>query len=366
MPEFTASDSKYMARALQLAAKGRYTARPNPMVGCVIVRDGDIIGSGWHRRAGAAHAEINALANAGNAKGATVYVTLEPCAHHGRTPPCIDALIAAGVTKVVVAMQDPFAAVDGRGMARLVDAGIEVRHGLMAEAAERLNRGFVSRVRRGRPFVRVKIAASLDGAVAMLSGESQWITGREARADVQRIRAAAGAVLTGIGTVLADDPSLNVRDASIDNDGMQPLRVVVDSDLRMPLSAGMLCLPGTTLIYCVNDSDRADLEQAGAEIRCLVSPDERVPLTGVLADLGERGINELLVEAGPELTGSLLAKRLVDELVIYQAPHIMGSETVPMFRTAAWTALADRRDLVVTDVRRVGIDTRITATVHSN
>lgn len=365
MPEFTASDSVHMARALQLAARGRYSARPNPMVGCVLVRDGEVIGSGWHRRAGDAHAEINALDDAGDADGATAYVSLEPCAHHGRTPPCVDALIDAGVREVVFAMQDPFVEVDGRGAARLSNAGIVVRHGLMADAAERLNRGFLSRVRRGRPFVRLKVAASLDGAIAMQSGESQWITGPGARADVQRLRAMAGAVLTGVGTVLADDPSLNVRDASIENNGVQPLRVILDSSLRMPLSARMLCLPGQTLIYCVDDSDRSALEQAGAEVKCLAADNERVSLPAVLDDLGRRGINDLLVEAGPSLAGSLILEGRVDELVIYQAPHIMGSETVPMFRTPAWTALADRHRLDVTDVRQVGADTRITASVIS-
>ena len=365
MSGFSASDSTYMARAFRLAARGANTAHPNPMVGCVLVRDGKLIGEGWHALAGEAHAEINALEAAGDAAGATVYVTLEPCAHHGKTPPCVAALIEAGVAEVVCAMQDPFDGVGGRGFAALEEAGIKTRIGLMAAEAEQLNAGFLRRVRRGRPFVRVKIAASLDGAIAMQNGQSQWITGPAARADVQRLRARAGAIMTGIGTVLADDPSFNVRDASIDMAGRQPLRVVLDSNLRMPLSSGMLCLPGKTIIYCVDDAGRVALEEAGAEVVKTQGDESSVDLGAVLDDLGRREINDLLVEAGPGIAGSLLAAGMVDELVIYQAPHIMGSETVAMFNTPAWIELADRKSLEITDVRRVGADTRITATIKS-
>ena len=365
MSGFSASDSATMARALRLASRGEYTAHPNPMVGCVLVRDDKIIGEGWHALAGEAHAEINALAAAGDATGATVYVTLEPCAHHGKTPPCTKALIEAGVAEVVCAMQDPSDSVSGRGFAALEKAGIKLRSGLMAAEAEQLNAGFLSRVRRGRPFVRVKIAASLDGAIAMQNGQSQWITGPAARSDVQHLRARAGAIMTGIGTVLADDPSFNVRDDSIDLAGRQPLRVVLDSSLRMPLSSGMLCLSGKTIVYCVDDSSRKALEDVGAEVVKTPGDDNLVDLASVLNDLGRRDINNLLVEAGPGVAGSLLSAGMVDELVIYQAPHIMGSETITMFKTPGWTELTDRRSLEITDVCQVGVDTRITARIRA-
>ncbi len=362
MSDYSASDRAHMARALCLAERGVHTAYPNPMVGCVLVRDDEIVGEGFHKAAGEAHAEVHALVAAGDkARGATAYVTLEPCAHHGKTPPCVDALIEAGVADVVAALEDPYPEVAGRGFAALEKAGIGVRVGLMRTAAEELMSGFLSRVTRGRPFVRLKIASSLDGRIAMANGESQWITGPEARADVQRLRARSGAIMTGIGTVLADDPSLTVRDASLDTDGRQPLRVVLDKGLRMPLSAEMLGLPGNTLIYCIDDSGRQPLIDAGAEIVKVAEKDGMVHLAAVLDDLGARAINDLLVEAGPALAGSLVETQLVDELVIYQAPHIMGSETMGMFQTPSWCELADRQSLEITDVRSVGADTRITA-----
>jgi len=357
---FSPDDSAHMVRALQLAAKGEYSARPNPMVGCVLLRDGKVVGEGWHEKAGEPHAEINALEKAGDkAKGATAYVSLEPCAHHGKTPPCATALIEGGVSRVVAAMQDPFDEVAGRGLGMLSDAGIETEVGLLQSRAEALNAGFISRITRGRPLLRLKIAASIDGATAMDSGESQWITGPEARHDVQKLRARAGAVMTGIGTVLADDPSLNVRD--IDTSGLQPLRVVLDSHLKMPPTAAMLALPGETLICCVSGSDGGPLRGAGAVVREFGAHGEAVNVFEVLAALAEREINDVLVEAGPRLAGYLLEKDLVDELVIYQSPHIMGSNTRGMFATPAWAALADRRTLDIKDVRRVGQDTRITA-----
>ncbi len=357
-------DCTHMARALQLAARGRYSAHPNPMVGCVIVRDGEVVGEGWHEKAGEAHAEINALqAAAERARGATAYVSLEPCAHTGKTPPCATALIDAGVARVVTAMEDPFDEVAGSGIAMLRDAGVEVDVGLMRDAAASLLAGFIQRVSAGRPRVRLKIAASIDGAIAMASGESQWITGPEAREDVQRLRAQAGAVMTGIGTVLADDPSLNVRSRDIDTRGLQPLRVVLDSGLRMPPTARMLTLPGATLVCCTGECDAGPLEAAGAEVGHFGAHGEVVNVFEVLAALGEREINDVLVEAGPRLAGYLLEKDLVDELVIYQSPHIMGSMTRGMFETPAWVALADRKKLEITDVRRVGDDTRMTARV---
>jgi len=364
MAAFSAADSAYMAHALRLAERGLYTAHPNPMVGCVLVRDGDIVGEGWHARTGEAHAEVHALAAAGDrARGATAYVTLEPCSHQGRTPPCAPALIAAGIREVVIAMQDPFPAVGGNGHAALQAAGVAVRSGLMQDAAARLNAGFLSRVQRGRPFVRLKVAASLDGAIAMASGESQWITGPEARADVQRLRARSGAIVTGIGTVLADDPALNVRHAGLDTGGRQPLRAVLDSSLRMPLSAGMLAMAGTTILYCTDDGRRTALTAAGAVVVRVDGGAGFVDPAAVLADLAAREVNDVLVEAGPTVAGQLLSRRLVDELVVYQAPHIMGSETLSMFRTPAWTALADRLQLDIVDRRHVGDDLRITARI---
>ncbi len=363
---YSPDDCAHMARALRLAARGQYLARPNPMVGCVLVNDGKVVGEGWHERAGEPHAEINALRAAGDkAKGATAYVSLEPCVHQGKTPPCTDALIAAGISKLIVAMEDPYEEVAGRGLGALREAGIETDVGLMQGAAEALNTGFLSRVSRGRPFLRLKIAASIDGAIAMESGESQWITGPEAREDVQKLRARSGAIMTGIGTILADDPSLNVRSSAIDLRDDQPLRVVLDSRLRMPLTAGMLTLPGSTLVCCTSEHDASPLRKAGAEVQAFGGHGEVVNVFEVLAALAERKINDVLVEAGPHLAGYLLEKDLIDELVIYQSPHIMGSNTRGMFTTPTWSMLADRKTLDITDTRRIGQDTRITARLKS-
>ncbi len=364
MSTFTEKDCAYMARALRLAERGRFSAHPNPVVGCVLVRDDAIVGEGWHQQTGAAHAEVNALQSAGGeAAGSTAYVTLEPCAHHGKTPPCADALVDARVARVVIAMVDPNPLVAGKGIARLKDAGIIVEQGLMADVAASLNRGFLTRVTSGRPFVRVKVACSIDGAIAMANGESQWITGPEARNDVQRLRARSGAVMTGIGTVLADDPSLNVRDKRFEAGGLHPLRVVLDSGLRMPQSARMLSLPGQTLICCVSKRARGDLGSSNVEVLSFAERDGRVDVEAVLGELATRGVNELLVEAGPELLGTLLDRQLLDELVVYQAPQILGSETRGLAKTPAWTTLADRRELQFTDVRRIGRDLRLTATL---
>jgi diaminohydroxyphosphoribosylaminopyrimidine deaminase/5-amino-6-(5-phosphoribosylamino)uracil reductase len=357
---FDSADSRYMARAMQLAWRGRYTAHPNPRVGCVLVRDGKVVGEGWHRKTGEAHAETHALAAAGpEAKGATAYVTLEPCSHHGKTPPCSDALVEAGISAAVIAMLDPFPKVAGSGIAALTRAGVTVRTGLMAAEAEKLNEGFISRVRRRRPFVRLKIAASLDGRTAMADGQSQWITGAEARADVQRFRAASGAIMTGVGTVMADDPSLILRDRTLTDH--QPLRVILDSRLRMPLSACMLTLPGETAVFCVDDSRRKAVEAAGAIVHKCSARNGHVELAEMLQALAEREVNDVLVEAGRLLAGSLLSAGLVDELVIYQAPHIMGSETRGMFATPGWLKLEQRLELDVLDVRKFGRDTRIIA-----
>ena len=358
---FSAADCRYMARALELARRGLSTAHPNPRVGCVLVGNDGVVGEGWHEKSGEAHAEVNALAMAGGrAAGATAYVTLEPCSHQGRTGPCTQALLEAGVAEVVSATEDPSPHASGRGLQILRESGVRVRSGLMQAEAEALNAGFISRIRRGRPFVRLKIAASLDGATAMHDGRSQWITGEAARAGVQKLRARSGAVLTGAGTVVADDPSLTVR-APADK-GSQPLRAVVDSALRIPPQATLLSLPGQTVVFCTDDARRHVLERAGATVRRVPSGPGGVDLPTVLTTLArEYHTNELLVEAGPGLAGSLIAGGLADELVIYQAPHIMGSETRGMFETPRWRALGDGPRLAIVDMRRVGEDMRITA-----
>jgi diaminohydroxyphosphoribosylaminopyrimidine deaminase/5-amino-6-(5-phosphoribosylamino)uracil reductase len=356
-----------MARALRLAERGRYTAHPNPMVGCVLVNDGKVVGEGFHEKTGEAHAEVSALqAAGGDARDSTAYVTLEPCAHHGKTPPCAEALIKAGVSKVIAAMQDPNQDVAGRGLQTLSDAGIDVQVGLMQTVAAALNRGFLKRVTEQRPFVRLKLAASIDGAIAMSSGESQWITGPEARADVQRLRARSGAVMTGIGTVLADDPSLNVRATDIETGDLQPVRVVLDTDLRMPIAAGMLTLPGTTLLCCTGEPDASALHNTNADVVSFPAVDGRVSVDAVLQELAVRGVNDVLVETGPGLAGHLLDTDFVDELVIYQAPHIMGSQTMGLVDTPTWSSLTDRKTLAISDVRRIGADTRITAALRRN
>ncbi len=356
------ADWRYMAEALQLAGRGLYTTDPNPRVGCVIVRDGRVIGRGWHEVAGGPHAEIRALAQAGaGARGATVYLTLEPCCHHGRTPPCTEALIGAGVARVVGAMTDPDPRVAGAGARRLRESGIAVELGLMQPQAEKLNPGFVNRMRRGRPFVRSKIGASLDGRIAMAGGESRWITGEAARADVQCWRARSSAILTGVGTVLADDPSLTVRSRDI---GRQPLRVVADSGLRMPATARMLREPGATLIACAagRDAPSAALRAAGAEILPLPGSDQ-VALPDLLQQLAQREVNELLVEAGARLNGALLGAGLVDELVLYLAPCLLGSASRGLADIPGLERLAERLRLDIRDVRAVGEDWRIVASV---
>ena len=361
MTGYSNSDRDYMRRALSLAKLGMFTAHPNPRVGCVLVKDNAVVGEGWHRRTGEAHAEINALQAAGAAAaGSTAYLTLEPCAHEGKTPPCADALVAAGIARLVVAMQDPNPQVAGQGLEKARTAGIDVRTGLLAAEAERLNEGFVSRMSRGRPLVRMKIAASLDGATAMKSGESQWITGAEARRDAHRLRASSGAVMTGIETALRDDPSLTVRDETLGEDPLQPCRVVLDSHLRLPATARMLSLPGKTIVFCIDGSNRAALEGAGASVVEVDAIDGRPDLLAVMQNLAQIEVNDVLVEAGPVLAGALLTSNLVDELVIYQAPHIMGSETRRMIETPNLLSLDQRIAFEVVDSSMVGNDTRLT------
>lgn len=359
---FSADDHRYMARALELAEKGRYSTHPNPRVGCVLVRDGQVIGEGWHRRAGEPHAERNALAMAGDARGATAYVTLEPCSHTGRTGPCADALVEAGVRRVVSAMQDPNPKVSGCGHERLRAAGVDVDYGLMSSQAQALNPGFISRMTRRRPWVRVKLAASLDGRTAMASGESHWISCDASRRDVHHLRACSDAIITGIGTVLADDPSLNVRLTHEQLPGLAddlpvptPLRVVLDSSSRFPDHASMLSLPGETWVF---SPDERSIK--GADCRQAVMSSNGIDLDDVLGKLAEREINEVLVEAGPTLAGAFLRQGLADELVIYLAPHLMGDAARGLFHLPGLETMADRLSLDFHDVRRIGSDLRIT------
>ncbi len=359
---FAAADHVFMARALQLARRGLYGTTPNPRVGCVLVRDGRIIGEGWHQQAGLPHAEavaLAALAAAGvTARGATAYVTLEPCSHFGRTPPCADALIGAGVARVVVAMQDPNPLVAGQGLAQLAAAGIEVGSGLLQAEAAELNIGFVSRMTRGRPWLRLKVAASLDGKTALNNGASQWITGPAARRDAHAWRARSCAVLTGIGTVRDDNPRLSVREVQTTR---QPLKVVIDSRLETPPDAAVL-EGGNVLIAAAQDGPRsAALRQRGAEIVILANAHGKVDLAALLQELGRRGINEVLAEAGTRLNGSLLGENCVDELLIYQAPLLMGDSARGMFGLAELTELAGARHLNIIERRMVGADCRIRA-----
>jgi len=353
------TDVFYMARALQLAGNGRYTTDPNPRVGCVLVRDGAIIGEGWHAWAGQDHAEVAALKTVQDATGATAYVTLEPCSHYGKTPPCCEALIKAGVSRVVAAMQDPNPLVSGQGLDRLKAAGCEVVVGVLEDDARLLNRGHIKRMTENRPFVRSKLAMSLDGRTALASGESQWITSACARADVQRLRAESSAILTGISTVLADDPALTAR---VDFDVAQPLRVVLDTQLQMPSHAQMAKLPGRTLILtCSGDEPKQQrLQQAGFEIYRLPGKNGRLDLHEVMRFLADQKINEVLVEAGAVLNGALLAADLLDELIVYMAPAVLGDQGRGLFHLPGVTTMADKKVLKLLDVRQVGGDLRLT------
>jgi len=367
----TVADHRFMARALRLAWKGLYTTHPNPRVGCVLVRDGEIVGEGFHCRAGEPHAERNALGLAGgSARGATAYVTLEPCCHHGRTPPCTEGLIEAGVVRVVAAMRDPNPLVAGQGLEQLIQAGLDVVSGVQESEAMALNPGFIKRMQSGRPYVRCKLAMSLDGRTAMASGESKWITGEPARADVQRLRARSDAIVTGIGTLLADDASLNVRIDPMQLPGVepgtllpQPLRVVLDPQLQFSPGAKMIQLPGTTLVVCSEGfgERREALQKAGAEVILLPGDTGRIELAPLLEHLAARQINEVLIEAGPTLAGAALSAGIVDELVIYVAPHLMGDGARGLFHLPGLERMQDRIGLEITDLRRVGQDIRITA-----
>ncbi len=359
---FTPTDHTFMSRALQLAEKGLYTTSPNPRVGCVITRNNEIVGSGWHAKAGQPHAEINALTMAGTAaRGATAYVTLEPCSHHGRTPPCADALIQAGIARIVIAMKDPNPQVLGNGIAALKQAGILVQTGLMQDQAEALNTGFIKRMQHKKPWVRLKVAASLDGKTALNNGQSQWITGEAARQDGHRWRARSCAIMTGIGTIRADNPQLTVRHLPTSR---QPKKIVIDNHLTTPIDADVLKY-GDTCIFTAstgNTAKIARLERMGVH----VIPTERthqgqVNLVSVMTTLAQLECNEILVEAGSTLSGALIHAGLVDELIIYMAPSLLGGSARNMFQWPEFTSLGQKITLRITDLRMIGQDIRIIA-----
>lgn len=370
-----ATDRRFMARAVELARLGWYTTMPNPRVGCVIVDiNGQVIGEGWHKRAGEPHAEVHALRVAGSrAKGATAYVTLEPCCHFGRTPPCAEALKAAGIARVVAALQDANPSVSGKGMAMLQKAGIETQSGVLEAEARSLNEGFFKRMSTGMPLVRAKLAMSLDGRTAMASGESQWITGPMARSEVQKLRAQSCAVITGVGSILKDNSSLTVRPSELNLANAeeickrQPLRVVLDSTLKTPVDAKVISGPGNCLIVTTSrfcSEKKALLEQAGAEVLILDNAEDitdgRVGLPALLAELGHRKCNEVLLEAGAQLAGSMMTEDLIDLLIIFMAPALMGSEAKPLLNLPLDT-MSKKKKVVIKDIRAIGDDWKITA-----
>jgi len=355
---FSTFDHECMALALRLARKGLFTTDPNPRVGCVIAGDQQVAGTGWHERAGGAHAEIAALQDAGGSvRGKTAYVTLEPCSYHGRTPPCTEALIEAGIARVVIASEDPNPRVNGGGLQRLRAAGMKVETGLMSEEAEALNVGFISRMKTGRPWVRIKSAISLDGRTALRNGESKWITGEASRKDVQRWRARSSAILTGIGTVLADNPTM---DARVDEPVLQPLRIVVDSQWRTPPDSRILTGTGEVLI-AGDESIAVPVQLASSRAQCLGlrTKDERVDLQALLKSLAEMEVNEVQVEAGARLCGALFEEGLVDELLVYQAPVLLGEGGPGIFALGPLESMAGRAHLRVLEVSRFGDDLRI-------
>lgn len=361
------ADEQYMLRALALAERGVASTDPNPAVGCVLVNDGRIVGEGFTQRAGGNHAEVEAIRAAGrNADGATAYVSLEPCAHTGRTGPCARALIDANVARVVFAVEDPNPSVAGGGARMLAAAGVEVATPLLADAARAINRGYFSRIERGRPWMRLKMAASLDGRTALANGASQWITGEAARRDVHRWRARASAVLTGIGTVLADDPSLTARIEDADIDIVQPERVIVDSALRTPAGARLFSGGGRVVIFSgvADGAGPAALTARGARL-ITVDTDPRCDLDEVVAHLAALELNDVWVEAGPTLSGALLDARLVDELVLYYAPCLLGHDARPLFELERIDALGDRMQLDIETFDRIGDDLRIIARPRS-
>ncbi|GGK64562.1 bifunctional diaminohydroxyphosphoribosylaminopyrimidine deaminase/5-amino-6-(5-phosphoribosylamino)uracil reductase RibD [Amphritea balenae] len=366
MANWSAADHQFMSRAVQIAWQGLYTTEPNPRVGCVLVKDGVAIAEGWHQIAGEGHAEVNALRSAGdNATGCTAYVTLEPCSHFGKTPPCADGLINAGVSEVIVGMVDPNPQVSGKGISKLEQAGIQVRSGLMESQCRELNPGFIKRMASGMPYVRLKMAASLDGRTAMASGESQWITGPLARQDVQRLRARSSAIISGVGSIIKDDSSLTVRESELGLANAeqivsrQPLRVVLDSAGRMPGSAKMLTLPGNTLIVsCVPVPAYIDgLDRV--EWLKLPAADGGIDLSLLLQELAKRDCNEVLVETGATLAGAFIDAQLVDEFVLYQAMKLLGSRARPMF-LLPFDRMSEQVGFDLRDSRMLGDDIRLT------
>jgi len=362
-------DARYMARALELARRGLYSTHPNPRVGCVLVRDGQVVGEGWHVRAGEPHAEVHALRQAGDrARGATAYVTLEPCSHHGRTPPCAEALVDAGVARVVAAMQDPNPQVSGRGLLRLAEAGIAVHSGVLEREARDLNLGFIKRMETGLPYVRVKLAMSLDGRTAMASGESQWITGPAARGEVQRLRARSSVVLSGADTVLTDRARLTVRAEELGLSAEQtalaltrpPLRVLVDGRLRVPLDAPFYQAGAALVATCAAAAARDRFLAEGHELLAVPGSNGHVDLRKLLVELAARGANEVLVEAGPRLAGAFARQGLVDEYQLFVAPKFLGSSARPLLELPL-ARMVETQDLEIRDIRAVGDDWRIIA-----
>ncbi|RMU62464.1 Riboflavin biosynthesis protein RibD [Pseudomonas syringae pv. syringae] len=369
LTEQAALDVHYMARALELARKGLYSTHPNPRVGCVIVREGRIVGEGWHARAGEPHAEVHALRQAGElARGATAYVTLEPCSHQGRTPPCADALIEAGLTRVVAAMQDPNPEVSGRGLLRLMNAGIGVQCGVLESEARALNKGFLKRMETGLPYVRVKMAMSLDGRTAMASGESQWITGPEARSAVQRLRAQSSVVLSGADTVLADKARLTVRPDELGLDAeltalaaaRAPLRVLIDGRLRVPLDAPFFQAGSALVVTCAAASARGRYQEEGHEMLALADSAGHVDLRRLMGELAARGVNEVLVEAGPRLAGAFARLGLVDEFQLFIAGKFLGSSARPLLDLPL-AQMSEALELNIMEMRAVGNDWRVIA-----
>ncbi|KPZ12587.1 Riboflavin biosynthesis protein RibD [Pseudomonas amygdali pv. ulmi] len=369
LTEQAALDVHYMARALELARNGLYSTHPNPRVGCVIVRDGQIVGEGWHVRAGEPHAEVHALRQAGElARGATAYVTLEPCSHQGRTPPCADALVNAGLARVVAAMQDPNPDVSGRGLLRLMNAGIGVQCGVLESEARALNKGFLKRMETGQPYIRVKMAMSLDGRTAMASGESQWITGPEARSAVQRLRAQSSVVLTGADTVLADKARLTVRPDELGLNAeltalaaaRPPLQVLIDGRLRVPLDAPFFQAGSALVVTCAAASARGRYQKEGHEMLALADSAGHVDLRKLMGELATRGVNEVLVEAGPRLAGAFARLGLVDEFQIFIAGKFLGSSARPLLDLPL-AQMSEALELNIVQMRAVGNDWRVIA-----
>ncbi|MCH8845373.1 MAG: bifunctional diaminohydroxyphosphoribosylaminopyrimidine deaminase/5-amino-6-(5-phosphoribosylamino)uracil reductase RibD [Proteobacteria bacterium] len=373
---WTASDYQHMSRALQIAQRGLYSTDPNPRVGCVIIKDNSVLAEGWHQKAGHPHAEIEALKNASenntfaDVSGATCYVSLEPCAHHGRTPPCTEALIKAGIRRVVAATIDPNPLVAGKGLQQLNEAGIETGSGLMEAQARELNPGFEMRMKQGRPFVRCKLAMSLDGKTALANGQSQWISSDESRMDVQRLRARSSAVMTGIGTVIADDPSMSVRlsgSSEWTKHGRQPLRVILDSDLEISPDAKILGLPGDVIIFNASEcgDKKKQLANLGVEMVSVEAKRGSAFLEYVLRYLArEKEINEVLLETGSTLSGEMLQAGFIDELIIYLAPTLLGQDAKALFQLPLIDNMSDRISLNISDIRTIGKDIRIKATIN--